>query len=142
MGDLLPDITDNTHENTMLEHVRRCDPLKRQPNLLELTSSLPTIQDVYHSYMKLRELCAPENDRKFMVSIVCIRKIHSEEISRKNWKNFFVVFISNVNANYEKLFSFSIYQAHHSSNFLVSSFVPNVIVNGECGISFQFFSSE
>ena len=68
MADLLPDLTTNTHENTMLEHVRKCDPKKTQPVLMELGKLLPSIQDVFISYTKLRQLCAPESDRTFMVS--------------------------------------------------------------------------
>lgn len=55
----------------MLESVRKCDPQRRQPHLVELEKILPSIQDVYHSYLKLRELCAPESDRNFMVSVLC-----------------------------------------------------------------------
>lgn len=69
MASLLDTIGDTTVENRMLESVRKCDPQKRQPYLVELEKILPSIQDVYHSYMKLRELCAPESDRIFMVSV-------------------------------------------------------------------------
>lgn len=68
MASLLDTIGDTTVENRMLESVRKCDPQRRQPHLVELEKILPSVQDVYHSYIKLRELCAPESDRIFMVS--------------------------------------------------------------------------
>nr|XP_040239839.2 myotubularin-related protein 10-B [Anopheles coluzzii] len=67
LAELNPDITNTTVENILLEHVRRCDPQKRQPRLLELYKILPSIQDVNLSYMKLRDLCTPDNDQQFMV---------------------------------------------------------------------------
>ena len=67
MADLLPDLTTSTYENTMLEHVRRCDPAMRQPILIDLSKNLPTIQDINQSYLKLRELCAPDSDRQLMI---------------------------------------------------------------------------
>uniref|UniRef100_A0A182PPU5 Myotubularin phosphatase domain-containing protein n=1 Tax=Anopheles epiroticus TaxID=199890 RepID=A0A182PPU5_9DIPT len=66
LAELNPDITNTTVENILLEHVRRCDPQKRQPRLLELYKILPSIQDVNLSYMKLRDLCTPDNDQQFM----------------------------------------------------------------------------
>lgn len=66
MAELSPEIASATIENTMLEHVRKCDPLKRPPHLMELSKLLPNIQDVNLSYLKLRKLCIPENDREFM----------------------------------------------------------------------------
>lgn len=68
MAELVPEIATSTIENTMLEHVRRCDPLKNPLHLMELSKLLPSIQDVNLSYIKLRKLCIPENDREFMVS--------------------------------------------------------------------------
>ncbi|XP_052867794.1 myotubularin-related protein 10-B isoform X1 [Anopheles cruzii] len=67
LAELNPDITNTTVENILLEHVRRCDPQKRQPRLLELYKILPSIQDVNLSYIKLRDLCTPDNDQQFMV---------------------------------------------------------------------------
>ncbi|XP_063708687.1 myotubularin-related protein 10 [Culicoides brevitarsis] len=67
MASLLDTIGDTTVENRMLESIRKCDPQRRQPHLVELEKILPSIQDVYHSYIKLRELCAPESDRSFMI---------------------------------------------------------------------------
>lgn len=66
MADLLPDY-DNTFENTMLEKIRLCDPARRQPILISLSKCLPSIQDINQSYLKLRELCAPESDRQLML---------------------------------------------------------------------------
>ncbi|XP_055628584.1 myotubularin-related protein 10 isoform X2 [Toxorhynchites rutilus septentrionalis] len=66
MAELCPDIANSTIENTMLEHVRRCDPIKRPPHLMELSKLLPNIQEVNLSYLKLRKLCILENDREFM----------------------------------------------------------------------------
>lgn len=67
MAELMPTITDTRHENTMLEIVRKCDPLMKQPYIMELSKCLPSIQDVAISYTKLRELCTPESTRQFMV---------------------------------------------------------------------------
>lgn len=67
MADLMPALTDASRENSMMEIIRDCHPDKKQPHLLELTRILPSIQDVYHSYIKLRELCTPENARQFML---------------------------------------------------------------------------
>ncbi|EAT38271.1 AAEL009815-PA [Aedes aegypti] len=66
MAELNPEIASSTIENTMLEHVRRCDPSKKMIHLMELTKLLPSIQDVNLSYLNLRKLCIPENDREFM----------------------------------------------------------------------------
>ncbi|XP_065094189.1 myotubularin-related protein 10-A, partial [Ochlerotatus camptorhynchus] len=66
MAELVPEIASSTIENAMLEHVRRCDPLKNPLHLMELSKQLPSIQDVNLSYIKLRKLCIPENDREFM----------------------------------------------------------------------------
>ncbi|XP_055600129.1 myotubularin-related protein 10 [Uranotaenia lowii] len=66
MAELSPEIASSTIENTMLEHVRKCDPQKRAPHLMELSKLLPGIQEVNESYLKLRKLCVPENDREFM----------------------------------------------------------------------------
>lgn len=67
MADLLETANDRTEENTMLECVRKCDPERKAPTIIELDKHLPSIQDIYHSYNKLMELCAPESDRQFMV---------------------------------------------------------------------------
>lgn len=67
MAELIPTITDTRQENTMLEIVRKCDPLMKQPYIMELSKCLPSIQDVAISYTKLRELCTPESTRQFMV---------------------------------------------------------------------------
>lgn len=58
----------SSYENTMMENVRRCDPSKKQPHLIDLTKKLPSPLDVLTGYMKLRNLCAPESDRVFLVS--------------------------------------------------------------------------
>lgn len=68
MAELLPTITDTRQENTILEIVRKCDPLMRQPYILELGKLLPSIQDVQISFTKLRDLCTPYTMREFMVS--------------------------------------------------------------------------
>lgn len=68
LADLLETATDRTEENIMLECVRKADPNRRPPKIVELDKNLPSIQDVYHSYIKLMEICAPESDRQFMVS--------------------------------------------------------------------------
>lgn len=71
MAELIPTITDSQHENTMLEHIRKCaSPTRVQPHILELSKCLPSIQDVYASFTKLKALCTPDSTRKFVVSIV------------------------------------------------------------------------
>lgn len=55
----------STHENAMLERVRACDPERKEPKLMDLTKLLPSPQDVYTGYIKLRQICAPESDRSF-----------------------------------------------------------------------------
>ncbi|XP_055537349.1 myotubularin-related protein 10-B [Wyeomyia smithii] len=67
MAELSAEIASFTVENTMLEHVRKCDPMKKPPHLMELSKLLPSIQEVNISYHKLRKLCIPENDHEFMV---------------------------------------------------------------------------
>lgn len=67
MADLMPTVQDTSRENSMMEKIRDCHPDKKQPHLLELTRILPSIQDVYHSYIKLRDLCTPDNARQFML---------------------------------------------------------------------------
>lgn len=81
MAELMPTITDTKQENQMLELVRKCDPKMRQPYLMELTKLLPSIQEVYNSYVKLRELCTPDSMRQFMVHQ------HTELNSHTNSKN-------------------------------------------------------
>lgn len=67
MAELMPTITDTQQENTILENVRKCDPLMRQPFILELSKCLPNIQDVQISFTKLRELFTADSTRQFMV---------------------------------------------------------------------------
>lgn len=73
MADLLPELLSNPKEVTpskdslMLEHIRICADLKAPPRCLELTKGLPSIQDVYQSYIKLRALCTPTSDRELMI---------------------------------------------------------------------------
>lgn len=67
MAELKPEIASPTIENTLLEHVRKCDPSKRAPHLMELSKLLPRIQEVNFAYLKLRKLCTPETDSDFMV---------------------------------------------------------------------------
>lgn len=67
MADLLPTITERTQENTMLEHVRKIHPDRRQPQLFDLGKDLPCPRDVQTSFIKLRDLCAPESLRQFHV---------------------------------------------------------------------------
>lgn len=69
MAELMPTITDTKQENTMLEIVRKCDPMMRQPYIMELSKCLPSIQDIAISYTKLRDLCTPESTRMFMVRV-------------------------------------------------------------------------
>lgn len=73
MADLLPDLLSNPKEVTpskdslMLEHIRICAKLKSSPRCLELTKGLPSIQDVFQSYIKMRALCAPVSDRELTI---------------------------------------------------------------------------
>lgn len=66
MAELIPTITDTRQENTILEIVRKCDPLMRQPNIFDLGKRLPSIQDVQISFTKLRDLFTPDTTRQFM----------------------------------------------------------------------------
>lgn len=68
MAELMPTITDTRQENAILEIVRKCDPMMRQPLIIELSKCLPTNQDVQISYTKLRELLTPDSTRLFMVN--------------------------------------------------------------------------
>lgn len=68
MAELMPTISNSIHENQMIEFVRTCNPNKKQPHILELSKCLPSVQDVFASYTKLKELCTPETTRKFVVS--------------------------------------------------------------------------
>lgn len=67
MAELIPTITDTKQENKMLELVRKCDPIMKQPYIMELNKVLPSIQEVQASFVKLRELCTPDCTRQFMV---------------------------------------------------------------------------
>lgn len=68
MADLLETAgTDRTEENAILECIRKSNPLRRAPQIIELDKILPSIQDVYQSYVKIMEIMAPETDRNFMV---------------------------------------------------------------------------
>lgn len=75
MADLTPELLNNPKEtstnkkieNLMLEHIRMCADIKSAaPKCIELTKGLPSIQDVYQSYVRLRTLCAPISDRELM----------------------------------------------------------------------------
>lgn len=59
MADLLPTITDRVQENTLLEHIRRSHPEKRQPHVFDLSRECPSFKDVAQAYIKLRDLCIP-----------------------------------------------------------------------------------
>ncbi|XP_056637371.1 myotubularin-related protein 10-B [Diorhabda sublineata] len=63
MADLLPTITDRTEENKLLEHIRKSHPDKKPPHIIDLSS--PTPKDIQSSYIKLRDLCTPDNTRVF-----------------------------------------------------------------------------
>lgn len=78
MAELMPTITDTRQENTILEIVRKCDPLMRQPFILELGKLLPNIQDVQISFTKLRDLFTPDTTRQFMVSSWALTKCFSD----------------------------------------------------------------
>ncbi|PSN49432.1 Myotubularin-related protein 10-B [Blattella germanica] len=67
MADLHPTISDRVKENVMLENVRKSHPQRKQPLLVDLSKELPGPRDVQSSYIKLRELCAPESLRQFWV---------------------------------------------------------------------------
>lgn len=65
MADILPTITDRTQENIMLEHVRKSHSEKRQPYIMDLGRECPSPKEIQTSYLKLRELCIPDNIRTF-----------------------------------------------------------------------------
>ncbi|VVC32555.1 Hypothetical protein CINCED_3A001526 [Cinara cedri] len=56
-----------TQENAMLEIVRKSHPCLARPFIMDLTKILPSPKDVSQSFIKLRELCAPESTRQFWV---------------------------------------------------------------------------
>jgi myotubularin-related protein 10/11/12 len=71
MADLLPELLNNpkevmSYDNLMLEHIRLCGDARTAPKCVELTKGLPSIQDVYQSYVRLRTLCSPISDRELM----------------------------------------------------------------------------
>ncbi|RZF37483.1 hypothetical protein LSTR_LSTR005358 [Laodelphax striatellus] len=51
----------------MLETVRKSHPQLTTPVVMELTKSLPCTKDIQTSFLKLRELCAPESEKQFWV---------------------------------------------------------------------------
>lgn len=65
VSELLPDITETSMENIMMESIRACHPLKREPRIIELSKCLPSIQDVGEGYRKLRQLCTPDTTKLF-----------------------------------------------------------------------------
>lgn len=65
MADLLPTIQDRTQENILLEHIRKSHPDHKQPYIIDLTKECPSPKDVQLSFLKLRDLCVPENTRSF-----------------------------------------------------------------------------
>lgn len=73
MADLLPDLLkDETSaqkkmENLMIEYVATCREERSKPEIMELTKGLPSISDVFQSYMKLRALCVPASDRELTI---------------------------------------------------------------------------
>lgn len=67
MAELKPSITDTSIENVTLELIRKCDPDKKPLEILNLCELLPSIQDVQRGFIKLRELCTPENPRQFLI---------------------------------------------------------------------------
>ena len=65
MADLLPTIQDRTQENILLEHIRKSHPEKKQPYIIDLTKECPSPKEIQLSFLKLRDLCVPENTRTF-----------------------------------------------------------------------------
>lgn len=65
MADLLTTIPDRTQENTLLEHIRKSHPDKTQPHIIDLTKECPSPKEIQTSFLKLRDLCVPENTRIF-----------------------------------------------------------------------------
>lgn len=67
MADIVPTITDRVQENIMLECVRKTHPRLARPIVLDLTKDLPSCRELQNSYLKLRELCTPEDIKQFWV---------------------------------------------------------------------------
>ncbi|XP_055384826.1 myotubularin-related protein 10-B [Condylostylus longicornis] len=68
MGELKSYREGRTIENVTLEKVRNCDPERKSLEFKNLSEQLlPTNYDVRQSYLKLRELCVPENFREFLL---------------------------------------------------------------------------
>lgn len=88
MAELMPTITDTRQENKMLETVRRCDP-SRKLHFVQLSKYLPSNQDVFISYTKLRDLMTPDSTRQFMVSVNDKFNIHNLMINQMLKKRIF-----------------------------------------------------
>lgn len=60
-------ITDTQQESIMLEHVRKSHPNLREPLILELDKSMPTLAEIHASWCKLRDssCCPLDNIQKF-----------------------------------------------------------------------------
>lgn len=65
MADIIPTVSDRKQENAMLESVRKSHPRKTPPTVIDLTKDVPSPRDIEHSYIKLRDLCAPDSVRQF-----------------------------------------------------------------------------
>ncbi|XP_014262170.1 myotubularin-related protein 10-B isoform X3 [Cimex lectularius] len=60
-----PNLCSRQQENLMLESIRKSHPKLTKPMVLDLTRELPSIRDIQHSFMKLRELCTPDDAKHF-----------------------------------------------------------------------------
>lgn len=65
MPEVLPSVTNRSHENTFLAKIHKCHPEKTEPEIFELLRDCPTPRDIQGSYIKLRNLCVPDSTRLF-----------------------------------------------------------------------------
>lgn len=67
MGELKPDIQENTIELFTLETIKKCCPDKKPLHILNLAERLPSIQDIQRGYLKFRQICTPDSPRQFLM---------------------------------------------------------------------------
>ena len=54
----------------MLESVRKSHPRKTPPSVIDLTKDLPSPRELESSYIKLRDLCTPGNERLNFMDVI------------------------------------------------------------------------
>ncbi|XP_055919388.1 myotubularin-related protein 10-B [Eupeodes corollae] len=67
MGELKAEIPETTIENVTLELIRKSDPERKPPHIMNLSERLPSIQDIQQGYLKFRQICTPDSPRQFLM---------------------------------------------------------------------------